>query len=46
LAEKSLRNVTAEGMARILPAPLNHSQPKYGIPRESEIIAFGIRATK
>jgi hypothetical protein len=44
LAEKSIRSVTAAGMARILLAPLNHLQAKYGIPRESEINAFGIRA--
>ena len=31
-AEKSLRTLTAAGMARILPAPWNQLSPKYGIP--------------
>jgi hypothetical protein len=33
LAEKSVRNVTAEGMARILLAPMNQNRAIYGIWR-------------
>src|SRR5271167_887226 len=42
-AEKSVRNFTADAMARILPAPSNQLKLKKGIPHESKRTAVGIK---
>jgi hypothetical protein len=42
LGEKSVRNFTADAMARILPAPGNHLKLDEGIPHESKREAAGI----
>jgi hypothetical protein len=43
-AEKSVRNLTADAIVRILPAPWNHLSRESGIPHESNIEAAGINS--
>ena len=44
--ELSVRNFTAAGMVRILPAPMNQKSLNSGIPHESKFGAAGITQTE